>query len=74
MVRDAEGFVLAVLIVGEVWKPDLKEEGAAVWGEGGNAGLSTRSCEGENFGMKVLRCFLLGYLELVNRHWQKLFT
>ena len=33
-VRDAEGFMLAVLTVAEVWQPDLERESAAIWGEG----------------------------------------
>ncbi|EGB13300.1 adenylylsulfate kinase [Pseudodesulfovibrio mercurii] len=33
-VRDAEGFMLAVLTVSEVWKPDLAAEAAAIRGEG----------------------------------------
>lgn len=47
-VRDAEGFMLAVLTVGEVWKPDLKKEAVAIWGEGANTGRSACNCEIEN--------------------------
>jgi sulfate adenylyltransferase len=45
-VRDAEGFMLAVLTVGEVWQPDLEREARAIWGDaaeadGVNASLSS---------------------------------
>ena len=36
-VRDAEGFMLAVLTVADVWQPDLERESAAIWGGGGIA-------------------------------------
>ena len=35
-IRDAEGFMLAVLTVAETWKPDLDKEAAAIWGEKGS--------------------------------------
>jgi len=36
-VRDAEGFMLAVLTVADVWQPDLKREAEAIWGKAGTA-------------------------------------
>lgn len=44
-VRDAEGFMLAVLTVADVWQPDLHRETQAIWGdktqaERANASLS----------------------------------
>lgn len=32
-IRDAEGFMLAVLTVSDVWQPDLEREAKAIWGE-----------------------------------------
>ncbi|MCJ2163204.1 adenylyl-sulfate kinase [Pseudodesulfovibrio sp. S3] len=32
-VRDAEGFMLAVLNVSDIWKPDLEKEAVAIWGD-----------------------------------------
>lgn len=31
-IRDGEGFMLAVLTVSDVWKPDLERETRAIWG------------------------------------------
>ncbi len=36
-IRDAEGFMLAVLTVAEVWQPDLAAEAQALWGGNGPA-------------------------------------
>lgn len=48
-VRDAEGFMLAVLTVADVWQPDLQKESEAIWGEGGHSGgVNAAQCPIEN--------------------------
>lgn len=43
-VRDAEGFMLAVLTVADVWKPDLAVESRAIFGEGGDLAAGGCNC------------------------------
>ncbi|BCS88240.1 adenylyl-sulfate kinase [Pseudodesulfovibrio sediminis] len=48
-VRDAEGFMLAVLTVGDVWQPDRAREAAAIWGDDAHTeDLSVCQCELEH--------------------------
>ena len=48
-VRDAEGFMLAVLTIADVWKPDLDREAAAIRGDAGSAEpANAANCDIEN--------------------------
>ena len=47
-VRDSEGFMLAVLTVSDVWKPDLAAETDAIFGEDGDHSVAGCNCDLED--------------------------
>ncbi|MGE4192192.1 MAG: adenylyl-sulfate kinase [Pseudodesulfovibrio sp.] len=47
-VRDSEGFMLAVLTVSDVWKPDLAAETFAIFGEDGDHSVAGCNCDLED--------------------------
>ncbi|MBG0791823.1 MAG: adenylyl-sulfate kinase [Desulfovibrionaceae bacterium] len=48
-IRDAEGFMLAVLTIGDVWQPDLEREARVIWGDDVPAdGVNAAQCSAAN--------------------------